>query len=122
MMERHAVKMAGKRQLIEIRVTEPLTLASLVTYLTEATDLASEHGLRAFLVDTRGIATAMRPMEAIRAVEHLKTCGLPKGARIALVASPDDDSHEFIETAAQNRCFDLRCFNAEDAALSWLSA
>jgi hypothetical protein len=54
-------------------------------------------------------------------VEHLKTCGLPIGARIALLTSPGDTSHDFIETAAQDRGFDLRCFKAEDKALARLS-
>ena len=53
--------------------------------------------------------------------EGLRKTGLPLSSMIAVLASPNDSQHDFIETAAQNNGIILRVFKDEDAAIAWLS-
>jgi len=108
------------RGYVEVRIDEPLTSAVMLRAQADADRLASEHGLKAYLYDVRGVSLAMDAAEMISVVEELKKRGGLAGSRIAVLVSPDNTRWEFMETVAQNRGLSLRCFTKEYEALDWI--
>ena len=43
-----------------------------------------------------------------------------RSAHVAILVSPDDRSHDFIETVNRNAGYNVRVFRDADAAISWL--
>ena len=46
--------------------------------------------------------------------------GFDRTWKVALVRSPDDDSHDFLETASQNVGYQVMVFKNSDDAMAWL--
>jgi hypothetical protein len=82
---------------------------------------ATAHNVWRFLIDTR----EMRFTGGIIGLYTFGRDTLPNEGfdfkwKVALVTSPNDDSHDFLETVCQNVGYQVRVFNHYDEARTWL--
>lgn len=71
------------------------------------------------MTESRNVDTISRIYEF--AYEDMKTPeGIDKNARVALLVSPEDHSHDFVETVARNTGMDVTLFRDREAAINHL--
>ncbi len=117
----YTVRLGAGKAFVETRVYSPVTEDLALRSQADANKLAIRHNLKRFLVDVRDISTETDAVGDVIVAKELPQTGLPLKARIAVLVSPNDNQHDFIETTAQNRGIMLQVFNDEDAAVAWLS-
>jgi len=106
---------------IEITIHAPVTAEVERHFATEAVAAAKAHDLTDFLVDATRTANIAETFEQYQfAYRDVKGLDLDKNARIAVLVSPGDASHDFIETLLRNAGFSCRSFRDRDAAYAWL--
>jgi hypothetical protein len=54
------------------------------------------------------------------AYEDMEKLNLDKSARVAILTSPSDSSHDFIETVIKNAGYNVCQFKEEKLAIAWL--
>jgi len=88
----------------------------------EAHALAAELGITRHLVDVteaRHIDTALNTYKF--AYEDMRLSpGINKKARVAVLVSPEDHSHDFVETVARNAGQNVILFREREAAIKYL--
>ena len=88
----------------------------------EAHALGAELGISRYLVDgteSRNVDTVTKTYKF--AYEDMKIPpGINQNARIAMLVSPDDHSHDFVETVARNSGLNMNLFRDMDAAVQHL--
>ena len=117
----YTIRLGASRRYVETHMHSPVTKELALKSQTDANKLAAQHDLTRFLVDVRGISTQTGTLGDVLVAEGLRKTGMPLSSMIAVLASPNDSQHDFIEKAAQNRGIILRVFKDEDAAVAWLS-
>ena len=74
-----------------------------------------------FLFDVRGCPNIEQPHKTYKyTYDEMKTLNLDRVARVAILASPNDKSHDFVETVNVNAGYNVKLFKEANAALSWL--
>lgn len=107
---------------IVLTVRGDLTADSAMRQNLEAHALGEKLGIARFLVD----ATESRNVESVTrnyrfAYEDMKLPpGINRNARVAMVVSPEDHSHDFIETVSRNAGFDVTLFRDREQAIRHL--
>jgi hypothetical protein len=82
---------------------------------------SDEHKVTRFLIDTRGKQFVGGPIELYTFVRRtLPDEGYNRHWRVALVTSPDDHSHDFLETVSQNAGYQVMVFKSFTTAQEWL--
>lgn len=82
---------------------------------------ATAHGVSRFLIDTRERRFVGGTLDLYTfARSTLPKEGFDRTWKVALVTSPDDDSHDFLETASQNVGYQVMVFKNSDDAMAWL--
>ncbi len=117
----YTTQLGANGKYIETKMHNPVTKELALKSQADANELAAQHNLERFLVDVRNISTQTGTLGDVMVAKELPQTGLSVSSRIAILASPHDDQHDFIETTAQNRGVILRVFKKEDAAVAWLS-
>lgn len=96
---------------IHLEISGALTRRLALEYILAAQNVGREQGLNRYLIDltrSRNVDTTLNTYHfAYRDLRQ--TPGIDRTARMALLVSPGDYSHDFFETVAQN------------AGLDWLS-
>jgi hypothetical protein len=101
------------------RVTREVALESGVA----ATALGNAKGLCRFLYDLRSAPnTETAASNYYFVYQDMPERGLTRNVRVALLAAPDDHSHDFVETLMLNAGYVVSLFREEQAALEWLAA
>jgi len=104
---------------ILMTVTGDINSQTAIGQNLEAHALGKQLGIRRYLVDL----TNSKNTESVLgnytfAREDMKeTEGIDEGARVALLVSPDDHSHDFFETVARNSGLSVTIFRDRDLAL-----
>lgn len=79
-------------------------------------------GVKRFLSDVREAQNTLNPAQNyIFAYKEMTGLDLQRDVRSAILTSPDDSSHDFVETVSQNAGFNVRLFHDENAAIQWLA-
>jgi len=117
----YTTQLSATGKYVETKMHRPVTKKRALRSQTDANEVAAQHNLECFLVDVRDVPAHTGPMDDILVAKELPNTGMPRASRIAILASPSDDQHDFIETASQNRGVMLRVFQDEDEAITWLS-
>ena len=103
-------------------------LADITTRIGEdanknAAEFGAEHRISLFLHDLRGVRCIEKPTNLyLSAYKTVPGLGIDRGSKIAMLTSPDDHSHDFVETLWQNNNFIIKIFSDEDSAIKWLQA
>lgn len=85
-------------------------------------EFAAARGVTRFLVDARGRRYAGTPSSHQEFVtDQLPAESYGRAWRVAVLASPGDGSHDFLETAAGKAGYGIRVFKDYDEAVRWLT-
>ena len=106
---------------LRVQVNEPMTrkLAGRIGQEMNAT--GAEHNLKCYLYDLRNVPNVESPAtNYFFAHEDMPALHLDKSVRSAILASPEDHSHDFAETVLLNAGYTVRLFRDEAAAIAWL--
>lgn len=108
---------------VVIRVDEPMTIELAREVATKAADRSAECGLNKYVCDVRKAPNVESVLANYQwARKDMAALGLDKEARFAILASPDDDSHDLVETVMRNAGYNVRLFTSKDAAVEWVEA
>jgi hypothetical protein len=111
---------AGGRYIL-IKVLVPMTSAVGVRCGTDAVGLGSENNVERFLFDLRDSPNVQSVVDNYQfAHKEIADFGFPTSSRSAFLVRPDDQSHEFINTAFYNAGYVTRMFIDEAEAVAWL--
>jgi hypothetical protein len=102
-------------------VFEPIDADLAREFAERAIKVAKEASVDRFLVDVRGAPNvASTSNHYWFAYEDMARFKLEPSSRIAILADPDDSSHDFIATVFLNAGFQCQRFSDEGQALLWL--
>ena len=106
----YAIKPSGDRSYIMLTVTGEFTAKSFMQCVIETHTLGRELGIHFYLVE----ATRARNIDSVFGnykfayTDMPKTEGIDPHAVVAVLASPDDHSHDFVETVSNNAGMPLK--------------
>lgn len=115
------IKVSDNGKYIIVRVNEDMTRTLAESLGLEAMHLGIKKNLSKFLYDLRN----SRNKETINAnyifaKQDLKRLDPNPANKIALLTSPNDKSHDFIETVLRNAGYNVKLFIVEEEAIIWL--
>jgi hypothetical protein len=115
------IKVSDNGKYIIVRVNEDMTRALAESLGLEAMHLGNRKNINKYLYDLRN----SRNKESINANyifanQDLKRLEPNLLNTIAMLTSPDDKSHDFVETVLRNAGHNVLIFNNEEDALTWL--
>lgn len=115
------VSLAGSGRYILIRVRVPMTSAVGVQCGADAVRLGSENQVDRFLFDLRDSPNVQSVVDNYEfAHKEITNFGFPMTSRSAFLVRPDDQSHDFINTAFYNAGYVTRMFIDDAEAIAWL--
>jgi hypothetical protein len=115
------IKVSDNGKYVIVRVNEDMTRALAESLGLEAMHLGIKKNLNKFLYDLRN----SRNKEIINAnyifaKQDLKRLNPNPANKIAMLTSPNDKSHDFIETVLRNAGYNVKLFIVEEEAIIWL--
>ena len=115
------IKVSDNGKYIIVRVNEDMTRTLAESLGLEAMHLGIKKNLSKFLYDLRN----SRNKETINtnyifANQDLKRLNPNPANKIAMLTSPNDKSHDFIETVLRNAGYNVKLFIVEEEAIIWL--
>lgn len=100
-----------------------MTADTAVEFAVEMDRLSRVHGIGRFLTDVRDAPNTSSVPENYRFTENdMNALGLQKDARSAILTRQSDRSHDFVVFASQKAGYNVRLFDDESAATSWLES
>lgn len=104
-------------QTIEGSITGRIATA----YAEEAQAFGGSLGIKRFLVDVVRCRNTDSPLGNYDfAYRAMPASNIEKTSRVAVLVSPGDRSHDFMETVARNAGFDIKLFTDRDLAIRYL--
>jgi len=103
-----------------VKVNEGIEHKLALTFLNDILDKNTQAAIKGILLDLRSVRSTESETGQYRFSEELDKMGFPRHVRIACLTSPDDKSHDFVETVAQNRGIAFMIFRDLDKAEEWL--
>lgn len=115
------IKISDSGKYIIVRVNEDMTRTLAESLGLEAMHLGSKKNLNKFLYDLRN----SRNKETLNSNyifvnQDLKRLEPNPENKIAMLTSPNDKSHDFIETVLRNAGYNVKLFIVEEEAIAWL--
>lgn len=106
---------------IIVRVVGEITRENAAQFGLEAQEKGIELGLNRYLFDVRQAINVDSTLDNYEyAYQDMKSSGLRRSARVALLARAGDRSHRFIEVVSRNAGYNVRMFSDKAKALEWL--
>ena len=115
------VRLAKNKKYIEVAACSNMTSEIATRGQYEALKLAKQHNLNGILVDVRSVRNEMTPFDDVQFADDSAKSPESVPFKIAILRAPDDESHDFIETAGSNRGLTFKIFTDEDEAITWVS-
>lgn len=106
------------KKYITVKVTGSISRLLAIKYNLEAHALGREMGIDRFLLDfteCRNTDTVVRNYKYVH--DDMKDPGINQEARTAMLVSPNDHSHDFIEALFRDAGVDVTLFHERDLAL-----
>lgn len=93
-----------------------------MTRVMEAHKMGAEIGITRYLVDlTEAINVDPAPKSYTYAYKDFETpTGIKRNARVAMLVSPEDHSHDFVETVLRNAGHNVTLFRDRESAIKHL--
>ena len=106
---------------IIVKVVGEITRENASQFGLQAQEKGIELGLNRYLFDVRQAVNVESTLDNYEyAYQDMKTTGLRRSARVALLAREGDRSHRFIEVVTRNAGYNVRMFTDEVLAVEWL--
>jgi hypothetical protein len=103
---------------IIIVVQTDITYEVAMQFMAQAFAEASEYGIRNFLFDVRNVRNIESTENNYRMVyEDARRLGFDKTFKIGILIDLNDDSHDFVEAAANAAGFNCKMFTSEASML-----
>lgn len=118
-MEYEISRVAGEPFLL-VTLHVDVTRALVLEFAQAASAEAGKLGLPGVLVDVRQSRSAEAVFGQYTLARDLLNADVDPRLRVASVVSPEDHSHDFVETVTRNRGFNVRLFTDMEAAKAWL--
>ena len=119
----YEISVSEAEELVHIKVYETVTSDIEHAFVTAAIYTATEHDLLHFLFDVSRVRNVATPVDHYCvANQQLTPTPLDHRARIAILRSPEDDSHDFVQTVLLNAGYICELFHDEVDARAWLDA
>lgn len=118
----YTIRPAASRSYIVLKIKGDLTSEMALRQDLEAHFLGKKLGISRYLVD----ATESRNVDSVSNnydfafKDIMISPDIDKNARVALLVSPEDNSHDFVETVARNAGLDVTLFRDRDLAIRHL--
>ncbi|MDX9992035.1 MAG: hypothetical protein RBS68_08280 [Anaerolineales bacterium] len=112
------VRISEDGKYILLKATGNISRVQVIEYFIEAHSLGRQQGLDRYLVDfteCRNTDTVLRNYTL--AYQDMKDPRINQSARTALLVSPHDHSHDFIETLLRNSGSDVTLFHDRELAI-----
>jgi len=110
-------------QYIIINITGELNWEVALNYTVESHKLGKQLATDKFLVDLTSVQNTESVLDNYSNIrEGMHHPDINLHACVALLASPDDHSHDFVETVSRNTGYDLTIFRDKDKAIQHLVA
>lgn len=118
----YTIAASEDRKYIILRIEGEITAASIMKMIVEAHAFGDQNHISRYLVDATDARNTSTISENYQfAYENMKmTPGLNLLARISMLVSPEDHSHDFVETVTQNSGFITRLFRNREEAIEYL--
>ncbi len=117
----YGIRYDNDRRIVRITLTTKFELALAKAAARDAMEIASEHDCRALLIDFRDMVLIEETAGVYEFVVSLPELGVKHNVAIACVSCQPDSGHRFLETAARNRGYDVKCFERTQEAEDWLA-
>lgn len=107
---------------IILKVIGNITRKTMLSQNLQAHALGRQLNIRRYLVDVteaRNTETSLENYE-FAYVDMQEVPGIDKFARVAILASPGDHSHDFVETVSRNAGLNVKIFTTADQAKRFL--
>jgi hypothetical protein len=118
----YVINISENKLYIIIRVKGQMDPLSAMKYTEEAHVLAKEIGLDKFLIDLTNATNTLHVLENYE-FAYEKVAPNPKInklAKVAMLVSRNDHSHDFVETVSINAGLLVKLFRNKEAALNYL--
>jgi hypothetical protein len=117
------IRVVEPKQYVLLRVNSDITMDVAHRFTKELANVTDANYLYQILCDVRGVRNVSSIIENYKyAYNDVQSLGLKHCIHSAVLASPNDDSHNFIETVTQNAGYRVKIFRAENQAIDWLIA
>jgi hypothetical protein len=108
---------------IVIKVDGAITRPLAMEWTVAAHDLGRQLRIHRYLVDVTRAENREKVIDNYDfAYLDMQTEGIDRSARIAVLAAPGDNSHDFVATAAANAGLDFKLFTEREQAMRYLMA
>jgi hypothetical protein len=117
----HSIQVSEDGQYIIIKAVGIINRLLVIQYFIEAHLLGARHGIDHYLVDfteCRNTDTVLRNYTL--AYQDMKDPRINQAAHTALLVSPFDHSHDFLEALLRNAGNDVTLFYDRDLAIEYL--
>ncbi len=118
------ISLSDDSSYIILELTGEITRKSIMSHNIEAHKLGKEKGIKKYLVDctnARNVESVYNNYQfAYHDMRH--TEGIDITAIVAAVVAPEDNSHDFLETAARNSGLNLTLFRNKQKAIEFLKS
>jgi hypothetical protein len=114
----HSIRVSEDGKYIIVQARGQISRLDVIQFFIEAHALGAEHGLDRYLVDfteCRNTDTVLRNYTL--AYEDMKDPRISHSACMALLVSPTDHSHDFLESLMCNAGNDVTLFHDRDVAV-----
>jgi hypothetical protein len=106
---------------LSVRVEGAFTVEEARKFAAESHAESQKTGIPHFLFDMREARNAASTDSNYLFARHdMDRLGISREARAAILKSPSDDSHDFVEQTMRDAGFNVRSFTDHDAAAAWL--
>jgi len=117
----YTIGVSESGKFIRLRVEGEISAELARKWSDEMREMGLASGIGRFLSDVRGARNVSSILENYSfAYKDAPELSLDRNARVAILASPDDRSHDFVEVTLQNAGYNVRLFRDESSAVQWL--
>ena len=103
-------------------VSGEITSDVALAFTAELDQQSRALGIKRFLTDVRGATNALSTFESYDyAYRKMAEMELQRDVRAAVLARPEDQTHDFVEVVVRNAGYNVRFFRDESEAVAWLS-
>jgi hypothetical protein len=118
---KYHLSLPADKQYVYIKVNGPVDAVSMLACFLEAHKLARQEGVNRHLMDLTEARNNLSTLENYHfAYTDMNNPGIDRLARTAMLVSPDDHSHDFLETLSRNNGRDVTIFTSLEAAERYL--
>ncbi len=110
-----------QKQYVTAIIDGPITRKTIFEINHVMVEQSKDFNISAFLFDVRNSINEETVFGNYQiAYEDAEKVSFIRNAKYAVLHSPDDNSHHFIEIVANNVGYNLKLFTDENAAIHWL--